>query len=325
MPACYDSYNRPINYLRISVTDRCNLNCVYCTPPGMVRFSRTDVLSYEEIARVAAAAAVLGVSKVRLTGGEPLVRGWLSRLIKMLAAIPGIDDISVTTNGILLEKRAAELKAAGLKRVNVSLDSLDPARFERITRGGHLDVALKGIEAARAAGLNPVKINVVVMGGVNDDEIVDFARLTTTSGWNVRFIELMPFVAETGLKGRFISMSEVQERLKLIGELQPCSGVTGNGPARYFRLSGATGTLGFISPVSDHFCFSCNRLRLTADGKLRTCLLNNDETDLRQPLRSGVSGEQLGQIIQEAIRRKPKQHHLNGALVLQRPMTKLGG
>jgi cyclic pyranopterin phosphate synthase len=325
MTGLSDSFQRPINYLRISVTDRCNLRCIYCMPgDGVSLMSHGDILSYEEIYTVVRAAAQLGISKVRITGGEPLVRSGLPHLIRMLAQIDTIDDISLTTNGLLLSRYAAELKAAGLRRVNVSLDTLKPDRFELITRGRGLSDVLEGIEVARWVGLNPVKINVVVMSGINDDELLDFAAKTIEDGWHVRFIEQMP-VADTGNQ-QLVTVTEVRERLELLGVLEPCLPSIGNGPAKYFRFPHATGTIGFITPVSEHFCFRCNRLRLTADGKLRLCLLAEDEIDLKQPLRSGISLVGLEQLIEEAVANKPLRHHLaEGYVPKDRPFSQVGG
>ena len=293
MTGLSDSFQRPIDYLRISVTDRCNLRCIYCMPAEGVRLmSHGDILSYEEIYAVAEAAAELGINKVRITGGDPLVRAGLPKLVQMLAQIDTIDDISLTTNGVLLARYAAELKQAGLRRVNVSLDTLKPDKFEYITRGSNFTDVIKGIEVARSVGLNPIKINMVVMSGVNDDELLDFANKTITEGWHVRFIEYMPFGESAGASS-FVSVTEIRQRLEVLGELEPCLHKMGNGPAKYFRLPQAKGTIGFITPVSEHFCFRCNRLRLTADGKLRPCLLSKDEIDLRQPLRSGMSSAEL--------------------------------
>lgn len=338
MTGLSDPFNRPINYLRISVTDRCNLRCIYCLPPeGISLLPHREILTYEEIAAVARLAAELGINKVRLTGGEPLIRAKLSELVAMLAEIEAIDDISLTTNGILLKQYSAELKQAGLKRVNVSLDSLNRDKFKRITRHEKLDEVLKGIEAARACGLNPVKINMVVMRGINDDEIVDFAKLTIDIGWHVRFIELMPFAADnppeghstgdkTGINTQFMSAKEIKKRLGSLGRLEPSHPITGNGPAKYFRFPQAAGTVGFISPVSQHFCFNCNRLRLTAEGKLRPCLLSDHEVDLRQPLRSGASPEELKKIITEAAQSKPQKHQLpKGQVSGKRLMSQVGG
>ncbi len=323
MTGISDSFQRPINYLRISVTDRCNLRCVYCMPPGGIPLMpRSEILSYEEIHAVARAAAELGITKVRLTGGEPLARAQLTRLVRMLSRIEGIDDISLTTNGLLLRRYAASLKRAGLKRVNVSLDTLKRERFQRITRGDRLSDVLVGMETARRVGLDPVKVNMVVMRGINDDEVIDFARLTMDQCWHVRFIEPMPF----GTSFEFVPVSEIQKRLLPLGALEPYPFSQGNGPAKYFRFPGASGTIGFISPLSEHFCFDCNRLRLTADGQLHACLLSDGEVDLRQPLRQGASPEELSQLIRQAVVSKPERHRLGeGVSPQRRPMCQVGG
>jgi len=304
---------------------------------GIQLLPMTDLLTYEEIVTVAAVAADMGISKIRLTGGEPLVRLGFLELVAKLAQVKAIDDISLTTNGILLKDVALDLKKAGLNRVNISLDSLDRVKFERITRRDKLEEVLQGIEAAKTADLNPVKINVVAMRGVNDDEILDFARLTVTEGWHVRFIELMPFVTDTcsggysekndeHMQSQFISAKEIKERLDVLGKLERAKSIAGNGPARYFRLPGAAGTIGFISPLSQHFCANCNRLRLTADGKLRPCLFSDDEIDLRGLLRDGAPQEALRQVITEAVRMKPKQHHFSqGVIPRKRFMSQVGG
>jgi len=323
-----DSFQRPINYLRISITDRCNLRCIYCMPHNGVKLmSHGDILAYEEIQTIVQAAAEMGVNKVRITGGEPLVRLGLSQLIGMLAEIEGIDDISLTTNGIFLGRYAAELKTAGLRRVNISLDSLRPERFKFITGGaGRLEDVLDGIEVARSVGLNPVKINNVVMFGINDDELVDFAEKTIDDEWHVRFIELMPAVGEKATPAHFTSVHDMRQRLEVLGELEPCLPSVGNGPAKYFRFPQAKGTVGFITPVSEHFCFQCNRLRLTADGKLRPCLMSDDEIDLKQPLRSGISLAGLKKRIGEAVALKPAHHRLaEGYVPRDRPFSQVGG
>ncbi len=326
MTGLSDSFQRPIDYLRISVTDRCNLRCIYCMPSeGVDLMSHWDILSYEEIYAVAKAAADSGINKVRITGGEPLVRTGLPKLIRMLAQIDTIDDISLTTNGILLARYAAELKSAGLRRVNISLDTLKPDKFKHITRGSSLGDVLKGIEVASSVGLHPIKINVVAMSGINDDELLAFAAKTITEGWHVRFIEYMPF-GEGAAASSFISVSDMRQRLEVLGELEPCVLKMGNGPAKYFRLPQAKGTIGFITPVSEHFCFRCNRLRLTADGKLRLCLLGEDEIDLKQPLRSGTSSTELKKLIKEAVASKPLRHHLaEGDVPQNRPFSQVGG
>ena len=315
MTGLSDSFQRPVNYLRVSVTDRCDLRCIYCLPPqGIPLMPRGDILSYEEIYAVVKVAAELGITKVRLSGGEPLIRAELAKLVAMLAQIEAIDDISLTTNGVWLKQRAAELKQAGLRRVNVSLDSLRRDRFEHITRSDNLGQVLEGIEAAKDVGLRPVKINMVVMGGINDDELLDFARQSIEPGWHVRFIELMPFAREQPTAAKFVPLREMKERLGALGTLEPCLPAVGNGPAKYFRLPGARGTIGFITPVSEHFCFSCNRLRLTADGGLRPCLLADDAIDLRRALRGGGSLEEVRRLIQEAVASKPERHRLEEGL-----------
>jgi len=320
-----DTFGRSINYLRISVTDRCNLRCLYCMPPeGVPQMPHSEILSYEEIRTVVRAAAELGICKIRLTGGEPLVRADLPKLIKMLSQVKGIEELSLTTNGTVLKKYALELKQAGLSRVNVSLDTLKPDKFRYITRLGELETVLEGIEAAKEAGFEPVKINIVVMRGINDDEILDFAKMTYEDGWHVRFIELMPFkgVAE------FVPSIELRQHISLLGNLEPCASITGNGPAMYYRLAGAEGTIGFITPLTEtSFCSRCNRMRLTPDGKLRPCLLGEDEIDLKMPLRNNASMEELKRLILKAVASKPEHHHLEGGNVrlVNRRMSQIGG
>jgi len=320
-----DSFGRSINYLRISVTDRCNLRCLYCMPPeGVPRIPHSEILSYEEIRTVVRAAAELGINKIRLTGGEPLVRAELPKLIHMLSQIEGIQELSLTTNGTILKKNALEFKQAGLSRVNVSLDTLKADKFRYITRLGALEDVLEGIKAAKEAGFEPVKINTVVMRGINDDEIRDFARMTYKEGCHVRFIELMPFkgVAE------FVPSIELRQHISLLGKLEPCVSITGNGPATYYRLAGAKGTIGFISPLTEpSFCSRCNRMRLTPDGKLRPCLLGEDEIDLKLPLRNNATMDKLKRLILKAVASKPEHHHLMGDNVrlVNRKMSQIGG
>ncbi|NQT31944.1 MAG: GTP 3',8-cyclase MoaA [Deltaproteobacteria bacterium] len=328
MTGLSDSFQRPINYLRISVTDRCNLRCIYCMPAdGVDLRSHSDILSYEEIYTIARAAAELGINKIRITGGEPLIRLGLPQLIRMLASIEAIEDIALTTNGVLLADYAGELKQAGLKRVNISLDTLNPDRFKRITRGeSELKQVFEGIEVASRVGLEPVKLNMVVMSGINDDELLDFAAKTIDEEWHVRFIELMPVAGNGDNAPRFISATEMRKRLEPLGELEPCLPGVGNGPAKYFRLAKAKGTIGFITPVSEHFCFNCNRMRLTADGKLRPCLLSEYEIDLKQPLRDGVSKAGLKKLFKQAVAEKPLQHGLaEGQVPNGRPFSHVGG
>lgn len=327
-----DAYNRPISYLRISVTDRCNLRCIYCMPPeGVAPRSHEEILSYEEIATIVRAAADLGITKIRLTGGEPLVRLGLADLVHIIARIPGVDDLAMTTNGILLSRHAAALAEAGLQRVNISLDTLRPERFRNITRRGRLEDVLAGMEAAQTAGLAPVKINTVVIRGMNDDEVVDLARKTAESAWNVRFIELMPLgngmLTDGGWRERVVTAKEIRRQIELsLGPLEPAKISAGSGPARYYRLPGASGTLGFITPISEHFCYQCNRLRLTADGQLRPCLLSDDEIDLRTPLRQGAKVEHIRDLLLRGIGSKPMNHHLDQCqLPGNRVMSEIGG
>ena len=328
MTGLLDSFGRSINYLRISVTDRCNLRCLYCMPPeGVPQMPHSEILSYEEIRTVVRAAAELGINRIRLTGGEPLVRAELPKLIKMLSQMQGIKELSLTTNGTVLKKYALELKQAGLSRVNVSLDTLKADKFQYITRLGELETVLEGIEAAKKAGFELVKINTVIMRGINDDEILDFAKMTYEDGWHVRFIELMPFkgVAE------FVPSIELRQHISLLGKLELCPdsiGITGNGPATYYRLSGAKGTIGFITPLTEtSFCSRCNRMRLTSDGKLRPCLLGEDEIDLKMPLRNNASMEELKSLILKAVASKPEHHHLEGGNIrpVNRKMSQIGG
>ena len=325
-----DRFQRTINYLRISVTDRCNLRCVYCMPPqGITWQPHSSIMRYEEIVEVARVMAGLGLREIRLTGGEPLVRPGVAGLVRMLSGLPGIEDIALTTNGLLLEKMAAELAEAGLRRVNVSLDTLKPERFARISRGGDWSRAWRGLEAAQAAGLTPIKLNMVVLRGVNDDEIEDMARLTLTRPWQVRFIELMPTQNQVPwgeefppLEKAYISLQEIRQRLEPLG-LEPVDGKVGNGPASEYRLRDALGKIGFISPVGEAFCSRCNRLRLTADGRLRPCLFSDLEVPLLPALRAG---EPILPLIQQAVQLKPEGHTLHqNPILLGRCMAQIGG
>lgn len=329
MTRLFDSFQRGINYLRVSVTDRCNLRCIYCmSPEGVSWMPHSEILSYEEISIVVRIAAELGINKVRLTGGEPLIRAELPELIRMLSEVKGIDDISLTTNGTLLKKYAMELKQAGLKRVNISLDTFKSDRFRYITRCGELKDALDGIDAAMNADLHPVKINMVVMRGINDDEVLDFARMTCKQGWHVRFIERMPFTE----MAEVVSSDELRQRIMAIGSLliaesYQLSAISGNGPARYYRLPGASGTIGFISPITEPFCSDCNRLRLTSNGRLCPCLLSDEGVDLKQPLRSEVSSEEIKRLISKTVALKSERHHLceDVPISIKRRMSQAGG
>lgn len=327
MTVLSDSYQRPINYMRISVTDRCNLRCIYCMPEeGVTWMPHDSILTYEEMATIVRAGAELGITTVRITGGEPLVRLGIVDFVRMIAGTEGLTDISMTTNAILLADFADKLKNAGLDRVNISLDTLDPEKYRKICRKGDIQAVFSGIEAARTVGLEPVKINVVVMAGFNDDEILDFARKTINDGWHVRFIELMPYAGHNGFTPQGIPSHEVKKLIESLGKMEPFNHSKGNGPAKYYRLPEAKGTIGFITALSEHFCYSCNRLRLTADGKLRPCLMSEDMIDLREPLRSGISSEGLKKLIREAVTSKPLSHHLaEGQKPEDRPFSQVGG
>jgi cyclic pyranopterin phosphate synthase len=326
-----DPFRRTISYVRLSVTDRCNLRCVYCVPEGYRDFAPpSDVLRDGEIDTLMTCLAGLGVSKIRITGGEPLIRPGLERLIGRLSRIPGVDDIALSTNGLLLGRMAGTLRDAGLGRVNVSLDTLDPDRFRRITRHGDLGTVLEGLEAAVAAGLSPVKLNVVVARGMNDDEIGRFARITEEHPVHVRFIELMP-MGESGFfsRERWVPLHEIRERAGPIEPLDRDRWPIGHGPATCFRRPGAKGTLGFISALSGRFCASCNRVRLSARGVLIPCLDATEGTDLRALLRRGAGRAEIERAILRTIERKPERHtmaeRVAGVRTGSRFMCQIGG
>lgn len=307
-----DQFSRPITYLRVSVTDKCNLRCVYCMPEaGLPWLPKAEILSYEEIVAIVRAGATAGVRSIRISGGEPLVRRNLARLVAGISGIEGITDISLSTNGILLEDQVEALAAAGLRRVNVSLDTLRADRFERIARRPGLDRVLQGIEAAAAHGLLPIKVNVVVMRGQNDDEIDDFARWTKNAPVHVRFIEVMPVHENVSLQSdAYMSSDDILRRLERVGDLRPVPGPPGNGPARYFAFPGSPGTVGVISPLAHDYCEQCNRVRLTASGRLRLCLFGDYEIDLRTPLRAGAGTEEIAGLLRSSMLIKPERHHL---------------
>jgi cyclic pyranopterin phosphate synthase len=323
-----DQYGRDLTDLRISLTDRCNLRCVYCMPADGIDFRPSDeLLQDDELRLLVRVAADLGVRKVRLTGGEPTVRPGLVDLVREIAATPGIEDVALTTNGLLLDRLAAPLAGAGLHRVNVSLDTLDPEKFARITRGGRVEQVTAGIAAAETAGLLPIKINAVIVRGFNDEDVVPLAALTLARPWDVRFIEMMPFgsvgdFAEAGVVKSEEAMAKIEATL---GPLAPLD-LSGGDPARTYRLPDAQGRLGFISPVSQPFCAKCGRLRLTADGKLRLCLLRDDEADLLTPLREGKPYEEIKALFYAAAFRRPFGHALAEAMYPQaRVMIQIGG
>ena len=378
-----DSFHRTIDYLRVSVTDRCNFRCVYCMPEeGAPVAPKSQILSFEEIERLLKIAAELGMTKIRLTGGEPLLRRDIDQLVARIGAIPGLRDLSMTTNGSVLARHAASFARSGLNRINISLDTLRPDRFARIARRGNLESVMEGIAAAQAAGLTPLKLNCVVMRGWNDDEVVDFARLTLTQPFDVRFIELMPInwsqgddggagmetffalsapqpeyrrdsnvtlyarpelgsldrkfkLGDSALVGQldagqmrraFVSTAEMRSLIEAaLGTLEPAD-VQVNGPARSYRLAGAPGTVGFISQITNDLCLSCNRLRLTADGQLRPCLMADGEVDLRTPLREGATDAEIADLFCLTVLHKPREHRLeDGKAPVHRNMSQLGG
>lgn len=323
-----DQYGRDLTDLRISLTDRCNLRCVYCMPADGIDFRPSEeLLSDQELLLLVRVAAELGVRKIRLTGGEPTVRPGLVDLVGAIRRTAGIEDIALTTNGLLLDRLAGPLAAAGLDRVNVSLDTLDPVKFSAITRGGRVDQVTAGIAAAEAAGLGPIKLNAVVVRGFNEDDVVPLAALTLTRPWEIRFIEMMPFstvgdFAEAGVVKSEETMAKIEASL---GPLVPVD-LSGEDPARTYRLPKAAGRLGFISPVSNPFCARCGRLRLTADGRLRLCLLRDDEVDLLTPLRAGATVEQIKEIFRAGAFRRPFGHALAEQMYPQaRAMIQIGG
>ena len=310
MKTLVDQFGRRIEYLRISVTDRCNFRCLYCMPPeGLEWLPKDEILSYEEITSIVDQLAPLGLRRVRITGGEPTIRPQLDQLVRMISAVPGIEDIALSTNGVKLEAMAAPLRAAGLNRVNMSADSLRADRIAAIARRSLPFDPVRAALAAENAGLDPIKINMVVMRGINDDELQDFARLTVDHAWHVRFIELMPVGDLRALTWEHVVPSdEVLARIAPLGALRPASGpARGNGPAKYHRFDGALGTIGVITPMTHTYCATCNRVRLTADGRLRTCLFGDHEVNLREPLRRG---DNLVPLYVKALAEKPREHAL---------------
>uniref|UniRef100_A0A7C2JZQ0 GTP 3',8-cyclase n=1 Tax=Schlesneria paludicola TaxID=360056 RepID=A0A7C2JZQ0_9PLAN len=325
-----DAFGRVHDNLRISVTDRCNLRCFYCMPEENVQFMpRADLLTFEEIARVARIAATLGITKLRLTGGEPLVRRELHKLIRLLAGIPGIHDIGLTTNGLLLADQAQELCDAGLRRINVSLDALSPEAFRRFTRRDGFENVLEGIRAAQQAGFDPVKINAVSVRGMTEDEIVPFGHFARETGCEVRFIEYMPLDAENHWeRGKVLFAHEILERLsREIQPLLPLPDQDPRAPATDYEFADGVGRIGFIASVSQPFCMSCNRIRLTAEGKIRNCLFSLEETDLRGLLRGDGTDAEIADAIRASVAAKKEGHEINTARFIQplRPMHSIGG
>ena len=323
-----DRFGRNIHYMRISLTDHCNLRCVYCMPEEMVFRQTAEMMQDEEIALLVRLFASLGFDKIRLTGGEPTVRPHIVEIVAGIAATPGIKSLSMTTNGVLLAKLAKPLAKAGLQRVNVSLDTLDPARFKRLTRWGKIEQVLAGIEAAEAAGLQPIKLNAVVVRGYNDGDVIDLARLTLEHPWQVRFIEMMPFAGASTLQlKQVVKAEEIRGCIEQsIGLLELVNHGELDGEAMIYHLDGALGDLGFISSVTAPFCAVCSRARLTADGHLRLCLLRDKELDLLTPLRGGAGLSDLRQLILDSIWDKPWGHGLaQGEFATNRIMSEIGG
>ena len=329
----FDKFDREINYLRVSITDRCNLRCKYCRPKeGISLKGHADILRYEEIIRIVSVAVKLGLIKVRITGGEPLVRRGFIDFIAALKKIKGLQDISLTTNGIFLEEYAQGIFDAGIHRINISLDSLNKEKYFHITNGGSLDSVLRGIAKAEKIGFSPIKINAVAIKGFNDDEVLDFAKLAVDKPFQVRFIELMPMGQSNSVHGEdYLPLSQLIKKINAKFELEQLKIKKGksDGPATIFRIKKGRGEIGFINPISSHFCSTCNRLRLTADGRLRACLLKEEEIDLKKALTENCSDDVLESLIRKAILLKPKNHDLDCSdrhlKKCHRDMSEIGG
>jgi cyclic pyranopterin phosphate synthase len=325
-----DRYQRPIDYLRVSITDRCDLRCIYCTPlGGSPKLAHDDILSYEEFLHLIQVAVDMGITKVRLTGGEPLVRKGVTDFCRRLAGLPGLQSLSLTTNGVMLEELAQDVYDAGIRRINISLDTLQPQKFLRITRRDEFHRVWRGIQAVENVGFSPIKINVVAMRGINDDEILDLAKLTLDRAYHIRFIEFMGFNNDSNwLHQHYVSADEILANLRTLAPLEQITARHTNGPARHFRWPKAAGMIGIISPVSNHFCAACNRIRLTADGKLRNCLFSDQEVDIKSSLRQGGTDAELSQILRDSIDNKPEKHSLQSDVFRKcqsRPMVAIGG
>jgi cyclic pyranopterin phosphate synthase len=324
----FDRFGRKIHYLRISLTDHCNLRCVYCMPEEITFRPPAGMMQDDEVLQLTRLFADLGFDKIRLTGGEPTVRAHIVEIVRGMAATPGVRSVSMTTNGVLLTKLSRPLADAGLERVNISVDTLNPGKFKRLTRWGDIEDVWEGILAAEAAGLTPVKLNAVVVRGYNEEEVVDLALLTREHPWQMRFIEMMPFGGATDLQTRqMVSTQEIQERIEqALGPLEHIHNGELDGEARLYRIPHAQGDIGFISSVSAPFCADCTRARLTPDGILRMCLLREYEVDLLTPLRAGASREDLRKMVLDAIWNKPWGHGLvDGVIPLNRVMSEIGG
>ena len=307
-----DPYNRHLNYLRISITDRCNLKCIYCVPRDQIpRLAHDEILTYEEIIRLVRVGVQLGISKIRVTGGEPLVRKGVYDFLGELSRIDGLADLSLTTNAVALKDNLKRIKSAGIKRINISLDTLKQEKFAKITGMDLFDRVWQGIQGALEMGFHPIKINVVALNGVNDDELTDMAQLSIDYPFHIRFIEYMPIGESQMGNGPLLLAPEIKKRIGLLGNLIPVRNSANDGPAQRYRFEGALGEIGFIHALSHHFCDRCNRLRLTARGQLRPCLLSDYHEDVKGPLRRGCSDNQLADIFFKAVRHKPSDHNLS--------------
>ena len=306
-----DPYNRHLNYLRISITDRCNLKCIYCVPRDLIpRLSHDDILTYEEILRLVRIGIKLGISKIRVTGGEPLVRKGVYGFLADLSGLDGLADLSLTTNGVSLKANLEKIKAAGIKRINISLDTLNRAKFERITGFNLFDQVWQGIEMALEMGFHPIKLNIVALNGINDDELTDMARLSFEYPLHIRFIEYMPIGESQIGNSPLLLAPEIKKRISVLGSLIPVANTIDDGPAQRYHFEGAAGEIGFIHALSHHFCDSCNRLRLTARGRLRPCLLSDHHEDVKEVMRTGGTDEELMEVFFKAVRHKPSDHNL---------------
>jgi cyclic pyranopterin phosphate synthase len=323
-----DPYNRHLNYLRISITDRCNLKCIYCVPRHLIpRLSHDEILTYEEILRLVRIGVRLGISKIRVTGGEPLVRKGVYGFLTDLSGLDGLVDLSLTTNGVTLKDNLNKIKTAGIKRINISLDTLNPKKFERITGFDLFDQVWQGIEMALSLGFHPIKLNIVALNGINDDELADMAHLSFDYPLHIRFIEYMPIGESQIGNAPLLLAPEIKKRISVLGKLIPVAKTMNDGPAQRYHFEGAAGEIGFIHALSHHFCDRCNRLRLTARGQLRPCLLSDHHEDVRGIMRSGGTDEQLAEVFFRAVRHKPSDHNL----AIQNPsgvcgqMSSIGG
>jgi len=324
-----DDCCRQITYLRLSITDRCNLGCFYCTPvQEMVKLRHADILRYEELLHLARLGIKAGMTKIRVTGGEPLIRLGVESFLEALNNLPGVQEICLTSNGVLLAAKAESLWQAGLRRLNISLDTLNPELYSRLTGHDLWDRVWEGIQTAAAVGFSPIKINCVVLRGLNDHEILDFARLSLDYPWQIRFLEFMPIgCTSRWRRDYYIPVPEIRSRVEKFAPLTQLPPEANAGPAQRYCFPGARGEIGFISPLSQHFCQECNRLRLTADGRLRPCLFGDDEIDIKTPLRAGADDAALLNLFQQATLRKPARHHLNQDLTSPcvRSMASIGG